>query len=160
MTNYTTKHNDEFNSTEIYFESKPTEAEREALKKNRFRWHSVKKCWYGRKTAEEVAQILGESESTKTAEEKPLTLEDLPEAITIDDGGLYDGWEGALMIERKFEQEAKQFCEAIKVIAEKPENLDNLECYLSRHFPAWIEKYANTPETITEELKAFAEMII
>ena len=64
------------------------------------------------------------------------------------------------MIERKFEQEAKQFCEAIKAIAEKPENLDNLECYLSHHFPVWIEKYANTPETITAELKAFAEMII
>lgn len=64
------------------------------------------------------------------------------------------------MIERKFEQEAKQFCEAIKAITEKPENLDNLECYLSYHFPVWLEKYANTPETITAELKAFAEMII
>ena len=32
------------------------------------------------------------------------------------------------MIERKFEREAKQFCEAIKIIAEKPENLDNKVC--------------------------------
>lgn len=64
------------------------------------------------------------------------------------------------MIERKFEQEAKQFCKAIKVIAKKPENLDNLECCLSYRFPEWIEKHANTPETIAAELKAFAEMII
>ena len=42
------------------------------------------------------------------------------------------------MIERKFEQEAKQFCEAIKTIAEKPENLENLELYLSIHFATWL----------------------
>ena len=58
------------------------------------------------------------------------------------------------------EQIAHQFIEAIKTIAEKPQNLDNLECYLSHHFPVWLEKYANAPETITAELKAFAEMII
>jgi len=64
------------------------------------------------------------------------------------------------MIERKFEQEAKQFCEAIKTIAEKPENLENLELYLSIHFATWLEKFANDPGSITAELKAFAEMVI
>ena len=64
------------------------------------------------------------------------------------------------MIERKFEQEAKQFCEAIKTIAEKPENLENLELYLSIHFATWIEKFASTPETITAALQSFAKMII
>lgn len=64
------------------------------------------------------------------------------------------------MIERKFEQEAKQFCEAIKTIAEKPENLENLELYLSIHFATWLEKFANDPGSITAELKAFAEMQI
>lgn len=55
---------------------------------------------------------------------------------------------------------AKQFTEAIKTIAAKPENLENLECYLSHHFDVWLEIYANTPEKITAELKAFAEMEI
>lgn len=64
------------------------------------------------------------------------------------------------MIERKFEQEAKQFCEAIKTIAEKPENLENLELYLSIHFATWLEKFANDPGSITAEIKAFAEMVI
>ena len=64
------------------------------------------------------------------------------------------------MIEREFEQEAKQFCEAIKTIAEKPENLENLELYLSIHFATWLEKFANDPGSITAELKAFAEMVI
>lgn len=58
------------------------------------------------------------------------------------------------------EQTAQQFIEAIKTIANKPQNLDNLESYLAHHFPAWLEKFANTPETLTAEMKAFAEMEI
>ena len=61
---------------------------------------------------------------------------------------------------RKHEQTAKQFCEALQAIAGKPENLENLESYLSYHFAEWMNKYANTPENITAELKRFAEMEI
>lgn len=60
----------------------------------------------------------------------------------------------------KHEQTAKQFIKAIQTIAEKSENLDNFEAYLTYHFPEWLKKYANTPETITAELKTFAEMDI
>lgn len=60
----------------------------------------------------------------------------------------------------KHEHVAKQFVAAIKTIAEKPENLENLELYLSHHFPEWLEKYANTPETLTAEMREFAKMII
>lgn len=55
---------------------------------------------------------------------------------------------------------ATAFIKAIKTIAAKEKNLNNLECYLLYHFPVWLEKYANTPEKITAELKAFAEMEI
>lgn len=55
---------------------------------------------------------------------------------------------------------AKQFIEAIKTISAKPENLDNLEIYLSYHFTEWLNKFANTPEGITSEMKSFAEMTI
>ena len=61
---------------------------------------------------------------------------------------------------RKHEQTAKLFCEALRTIAGKPENLDNLESYLSYNFAEWINKYANTPENITAELKSFADMDI
>ena len=61
---------------------------------------------------------------------------------------------------RKHEQTAKQFCEALRAIAGKPENLENLESYLSYHFAEWLKKYANTPETIVAEMKGFAEMEI
>lgn len=44
---YTISRNDAFNSLEISFDGKPSEAIREALKGLRFRWHNVKKVWYG-----------------------------------------------------------------------------------------------------------------
>ena len=57
-------------------------------------------------------------------------------------------------------QNAAEFVKAIKTIAGKPQNLENLEHYLSIHFPEWLNKFANTPEGITAELKQFAEMEI
>ena len=38
---------------------------------------------------------------------------------------------------------SKVFIEAIKAIAGKPENIDNLECYLRNHFDEWLKKYAD-----------------
>lgn len=60
----------------------------------------------------------------------------------------------------KHENAAAQFCAAIQTLASKPENLENLELYLSRHFLTWLEKYANTPEGIAAEMREFANMII
>ena len=57
-------------------------------------------------------------------------------------------------------QAAADFVESIKLIATKPDNLDNLESYLSRHFSEWISKWANTPEDLAAEMKMFAEMEI
>lgn len=61
-------------------------------------------------------------------------------------------------IERPHAATAAEFIKAVKTIAAKEENLNNLECYLTHHFPVWLEKFASTPEKITAELKAFAEM--
>ena len=51
---------------------------------------------------------------------------------------------------------AADFVEAIKRLAENPQNLENLQSYLSRHFPEWLERYANTPENIAAEMLSFA----
>lgn len=64
--NYTITKNDAFNSIEISFDSKPSEAVREALKGLRFRWHGVKKVWYGYSTEEAVRAALGETTEKKT----------------------------------------------------------------------------------------------
>lgn len=45
--NYRVEENKQYKSKEIYFDDIPTKETREALKKLKFRWHNVKKCWYG-----------------------------------------------------------------------------------------------------------------
>lgn len=58
--------------------------------------------------------------------------------------------------ENAYEEEARVFCGAIKELAAHPDALENLECYLSNHFGAWLNNYASTPLTITQELKGFS----
>lgn len=58
------------------------------------------------------------------------------------------------------EELAEKFINAIKEIASKLDNLDNLECYLSHHFDVWMEKFTYNPESLVSELKHFAEMEI
>lgn len=53
---------------------------------------------------------------------------------------------------------AADFVAAIKEIAGKPQNLDNLESYLTNHFPEWLSKHANTPESMAAEMREFAKM--
>ena len=55
---YTITSNPQFNSVEITFTDKPAEGIREALKALRFRWHRVKKCWYGYSTEEEARAAI------------------------------------------------------------------------------------------------------
>lgn len=59
-----------------------------------------------------------------------------------------------------YNESAKMFVNAIKTITSKENNLSNLESYLSYHFQTWLEKYANSPEGLANELKQFAEMEI
>lgn len=57
-----------------------------------------------------------------------------------------------------YENEAKEFCNAIRKLAEDTEALDNFEFYLSLQFDVWLKKWGNTPENITAELMNFANM--
>ena len=59
---------------------------------------------------------------------------------------------------QKNKQNADIFTEAIKDLASKPENLENLNSYLCYHFPKWLEMWANTPEGLAEEMKNFANL--
>lgn len=79
--NYTINHNEEFNSTEVYFEGKPSDEVREALKALRFRWHSVKKCWYGKASTEAIAAACNGVMVEAKAEPKPATVKALPDKL-------------------------------------------------------------------------------
>lgn len=47
MIKYEIKENSEYGSYEIYFDGKPSEDVREALKAHKMRWNPKKECWYG-----------------------------------------------------------------------------------------------------------------
>lgn len=55
---YEIRKNPQFNSSEIYFDGKPSEDIRNALKALRFRWHSAKKCWYGYAAEHEIVNAI------------------------------------------------------------------------------------------------------
>lgn len=59
---------------------------------------------------------------------------------------------------KKYTVEAEQFCNAIRELASKPENLQNLESYLEWNFDKWLEKFANTPDGMAAEISEFAKM--
>ncbi len=65
---YTIHQNQQFGSLEISFGGKPSEAIREALKALKFRWHNVKKVWYGFAEESDVIAILESNESAQTTE--------------------------------------------------------------------------------------------
>lgn len=67
---YTITKNAQFNSLEIAFDGKPSETVREALKALKFRWHGMKKIWYGY-TDEETARAAIEGQKA----EKPEKVE-------------------------------------------------------------------------------------
>lgn len=70
MTNYTISANQEFNSLEITFPGKPSDAIRDTLKALHFRWHGAKKLWYGYATEEAARQAIETAEGCKPAEAK------------------------------------------------------------------------------------------
>lgn len=53
-----------------------------------------------------------------------------------------------------------ELCEALRAMVASPDNLYNFELYLSGFFKDWLERYANTPESFTAEIKEFAYMKI
>lgn len=67
---YEIRNNPQYNSTEIYFDGKPSDAVRDALKAHKFRWHSAKRCWYGYASEETIAAAI----TGTTTDEEPATV--------------------------------------------------------------------------------------
>lgn len=70
---YTITNNAQFNSIEITFDGKPSAAVRDALKAIKFRWHGVKKVWYGYTTeaaARAAIESAGDAEAAEPVKKK------------------------------------------------------------------------------------------
>lgn len=75
---YTITHNEAFNSLEISFDSKPSEAVRDALKLLKFRWHKMKGIWYGYTTEEAVKAAIDGAELESTTKAQNTTKASKP----------------------------------------------------------------------------------
>ena len=89
---YTITNNPQFNSLEITFDGKPSEEIRNALKALKFRWHNVKKCWYGYSTEEAAkAAIEGRKPPRPNASPRPKrktnsALKSVTSSLLLGDG--------------------------------------------------------------------------
>lgn len=71
MENIKVIENTQANGLEVYFNTKPNNNIITELKNKHFRWHTVKKCWYTKKTAEALA--FASSLANIDASIKPIT---------------------------------------------------------------------------------------
>ena len=73
--------NKEFNGIELYFAEKPCKEILEILKGNKWRWHSIKKCWFAKNNPDnmEIAEKIngGEFTDIKVAEKSKEKINDL-----------------------------------------------------------------------------------
>lgn len=90
MMSYTITPNTQYNSLEITFDGKPEQAIRDALKALRFRWHSIKKVWYGyadeATTRAAIEGTAADKAADKAAprEKQNSSRAKLPEKINLD----------------------------------------------------------------------------
>ena len=70
---FTITDNTEYGSLEITFEDKPSEAVRNVLKENKFRWHKVKGVWYGKGERADIVNALQEAYQAEAKAEEPET---------------------------------------------------------------------------------------
>ena len=89
MTNYTITANNTFNSLEISFETKPSEQIINALKQLRFRWHNVKKIWYGYKDEETVRNAIENTGKENTPEKKKTTAKEKTNKYGVKVGDIF-----------------------------------------------------------------------
>ena len=70
---FTITDNAQYGSLEITFEGKPSQAVRDVLKENKFRWHKTKKVWYGKTDRQTITDALNAAYEAENAE--PATAE-------------------------------------------------------------------------------------
>jgi len=110
---YTINTNPQFNSIEITFDGKPSEAIRTALKELRFRWHNLKKVWYGY-TDEETARTAIETataEPTKAPTTKTATKTEKVNKYGVQVGDIFSASWG-------YEQTNVDFFQVIALVGE------------------------------------------
>lgn len=66
---YTVADNTEYGSVEVKFNDKPSEAVRDVLKANKFRWNKAKKVWYGKTSHDAIVDALNKAYEAESSPE-------------------------------------------------------------------------------------------
>ena len=79
---YTIRPNEQYGSLEITFDGKPSQAVRDALKANKFRWNGKKGVWYGKTDQKTIVDALDKAYQPKASD--PVDLSQKPMERTGD----------------------------------------------------------------------------
>ena len=66
---YTVADNTEYGSVEVKFNDKPSEAVRDVLKANKFRWNKANKVWYGKTSHDAIVDALNKAYEAESSPE-------------------------------------------------------------------------------------------
>jgi len=140
--------NEAFKSLEIAFDGKPSEAVRDALKNLKFRWHGVKKIWYG----------YTDEETVKTAIENALkgikTAPKTKKAEKVNKYGIEVG--DVFYLNWGYDQTNVDFFQVVELCGETSVRVKNVrpqivktdgEGFMCAHYTYNITKELMTPET-------------
>ena len=87
---FTINQNKQFNSIEIAFDCKPSEAVRTALKELKFKWHRVKKVWYGYAEEETIKAILSGTPANQVKKADSNSNRATPEEVRTEYAKIWD----------------------------------------------------------------------
>lgn len=87
---YTINQNKQFNSIEIAFDCKPSEAVRTALKELKFRWHRAKKVWYGYAEEETIKALLNGTPADQIKKVNSNSNRATPEEVRTEYAKIWD----------------------------------------------------------------------
>lgn len=85
---YTIRPNEQYGTLEITFDSKPSQAVRDALKANKYRWNGKKGVWYGKTDQQTIVDALDKAYQAKAADPVDLSqkpMERTGDTVTIGD---------------------------------------------------------------------------
>ena len=86
---FTITDNSEFGTLEIKFDGKPSEAVRNVLKENKFRWHGKKGIWYGKGERADIVKALQEAYKAEEADPYGLNDDEIGSIVRYKSGGSY-----------------------------------------------------------------------
>ena len=88
---YTLTTNPDFNSIEIAFDGKPSEAVRDAMKALKYRWHGLKKIWYGYSDEETIRKAIDNAESGKSTVKAEEATKKASKPVAVNEYGVKVG---------------------------------------------------------------------